>query len=151
MSIILFYSTRRTQKLDRIGAPGPAGRGHFWGFLTSILLQNIKKLKGPFGGKKDFQKKSHNVKKIERGPFSLARYCLLRWKRNNFYISVLCAKWPNLKPKSFVKLCWTILVSSCGLKKKSQYSRVSLHEAPTKNCLKEFKTSRILSTSDVTV
>ena len=44
------------------------------------------------------------------------------------------AKWPNLTPLIFVKLCRTTLVSSCGLKEKSHYySRLSLHEAPTKN------------------
>ena len=31
------------------------------------------------------------------------------------------------------RFCWTILVSSCGLKKRDRYSRVSFHEAPTKN------------------
>ena len=33
----------------------------------------------------------------------------------------------------FCRTCRTILVSSCGLKKSHYYSRVSLHEAPTKN------------------
>ena len=34
----------------------------------------------------------------------------------------------------FGRTCWNILVSSCGLnKRKHSYSRLSLHEAPTKN------------------
>ena len=39
----------------------------------------------------------------------------------------------------FVELLRTILVSSCGLKKKKRHynSRVSLHEAPTKKTVKE--------------
>ena len=51
-----------------------------WGFSTSILSQNIKKLKG--GGSFYFRnKKSHNAeKKLKGGPFGLARYGTLRGK-----------------------------------------------------------------------
>ena len=39
-------------------------------FLTSIKLQNIKKLKGdPLKTLRTFRKKSHNAKKTERGSF----------------------------------------------------------------------------------
>ena len=43
-------------------------RRTLWDFSTSILSQNIKKLKGTFGGKKFVQeKKSHNAEKTENG------------------------------------------------------------------------------------
>ena len=41
-------------------------RGTFWDFSTSILSQNIEKLKGPSGGKNVFGKKSHNGEKTEK-------------------------------------------------------------------------------------
>ena len=41
--------------------------GTLWDFLTSILSQNIKKLKGDPLGKFFFEKKSHNAEKTERG------------------------------------------------------------------------------------
>ena len=48
--------------------------------------------------------------------------------------SIKLTKNPNDRTGAPVELSRTILVSSCGLKKKSHYnSRVSLHEAPTKN------------------
>ena len=47
-----------------------------------IVSQIIEKIEGgPFGD--FFQKMSHKVKKTERGPFSLARYCMLRGKKEN--------------------------------------------------------------------
>ena len=53
----LFYSTRETQELDQIGAP-------FRIFQTSILLQNVKKLKrGPFADIENFsENKSHKAR-----------------------------------------------------------------------------------------
>ena len=47
------------------------------GFLTFILLQNIKNGKGGlFGDKKKFRKKSHSAEKNRKaGPFSLVRFC----------------------------------------------------------------------------
>ena len=40
---------------------------------------------GPFGGKK-IEKKSHNEEKTERGPFSLARYCMIRGKKGKTFL-----------------------------------------------------------------
>ena len=55
-----------------------------WDFSTSILSQNIKKLKGGRFGENSFffSKKSLTMpKKTEGGPFSLSRYGMLRGKR----------------------------------------------------------------------
>ena len=41
--------------------------GSLWDFSTSILLQNIKKLKGGVFGEIFFRKMSHNAEKNERG------------------------------------------------------------------------------------
>ena len=115
VSSILFYSSQKTQKLDRIGAPGD-----LFGFLNiHSVAKHQKKLKaGLFGEKQFFQKSLTMPKKSGRGPFSVARCCVMLIKGKNFYISVPCAKWSNLAPLGFVQLCRTILVSSCGLKKR---------------------------------
>ena len=64
-----FTVPEKIQKLNRICAL----KGYPFGFF------NIQKLKeGPLGDIKIFQKKSHGDEKTERGPFSLARYCMLR-------------------------------------------------------------------------
>ena len=66
-SSILFYSTRKTPK---VGPNLRAERGTLWDFLTSILLQHIKKFKGyPLKTLKIFQKSSI-AKKIKRGPLA---------------------------------------------------------------------------------
>ena len=70
---VFFYSTRKTQKMDRIGALKGGTLSEF-----SIFL-------------------SQNIKKIEGGPFSLAWYCKLML-RGNFFGSVAWAKWFNLTP-----------------------------------------------------
>ena len=61
-----------------------------WDFSTSILSQDSKKLEeGPFG--EFFSKKSHSAEKNSSkvGHFSLARYCMLRGKKEkNFFDSV---------------------------------------------------------------
>ena len=46
------------------------------------MLQKIKKMKiVSFGDMKNFQKKSHSTdKKIKKGPFSIAPFCMLRLK-----------------------------------------------------------------------
>ena len=56
--------------------------GTLWDLLTYILLQNIKNSKGDsFDTFKNFRKKTRAVpNKIERGPFSLVRFCKLRLK-----------------------------------------------------------------------
>ena len=75
-----FSKKLHTQKNGPSGTPGPANasprrakvsqcrkteRGTLWGFPTSILSQNIKKLKG--GKTFIFGKKSHNAKKNCKG------------------------------------------------------------------------------------
>ena len=68
--------------------PKKTERGTIWNFSTSILSQNIKKLKGALWGN-SFEKKSHSAeKKPERGLFSLSRYSMLRRKRENPFGSV---------------------------------------------------------------
>ena len=59
---------------------GKCESGILWALITNILLQNIEKTRkgDSFETLKYFQKKLHNAKKIERGPFSLVRFCRLR-------------------------------------------------------------------------
>ena len=78
-----------------------------WDFSTSILSQNIKKLKRCALEKK-WNKVLQCRKKLKGGPLV---------QGNNLYIPVLWTKRSNLTPQNFVKLSRTILVSSCGLKK----------------------------------
>ena len=86
MSSILFYSTRKTQKLDRIGAL----KGGPFRIFQHFSHKTSKKLKGGlFGGKICFEKKVPQCRKNWKGrPFSLARYCLLREKKENLFDSV---------------------------------------------------------------
>ena len=58
--------------------PKKLKEGTLLDFSLSILSQNIKKLKGdPL---RKIRRKFHKAKKTERGPFSLARYSMLRGK-----------------------------------------------------------------------
>ena len=72
------------------------GRRTLYTFLTFISLQNIKKLEGgPFGDDKKISKRvSQFRKKIERGPYSLVRYCRLRLKSLTKRKGTLCTKFP---------------------------------------------------------
>ena len=63
-----------------------------WGFSTSILSQNLKKLKGDPMGKKFFpEKKSHNAEKTERGDplVSPGMVCYARQQEKSFWFSSL--------------------------------------------------------------
>ena len=104
-----FYNTEKTE------------RGTLWDCSTSILSQSIKKLK------------SHNVKKLKGGPFSLCRYCMLRGKRGKTILVQIARPndsiWDHNILWNFFR---SILASWCGLKKSHYNSRASLHEAPTK-------------------
>ena len=61
-----------------------------WDFSTSILSQNSKKIEGDPSGEKIRKKSRTMPKKTERGPFSLARYCMLRGKKEKpFWFSSL--------------------------------------------------------------
>ena len=113
-------------------------RGTLWDFSTSILSQNIKKnAGGTLWGKILFRKKSLAVpKKNERGEslVSPGMVCYAEKQEKPFWFSsldqivhfdaiIFC--------RTFVELFWSVRVDR---KKKSHYnSRVSLHEAPTKN------------------
>ena len=112
--------------------------GTLWDFSTSILSENIKKnAGGPFGENFFFRKKSPAVpKKNERGEslVSPGMVCYVEKQEKPFWFSsldqivhfdaiIFC--------RTFVELFWSVRVDR---KKKSHYnSRVSLHEAPTKN------------------
>ena len=55
-----------------------------WNFITSIQWPNVKKMNGDPLVNKNYLKKSHNAEKNWKGglePFSLARYCMLREKK----------------------------------------------------------------------
>ena len=108
--------------------------GTLWDFSTSILSQNIKKMQGgPFGENFFSKKKSRSAEKNERGE-SLVSPGMVCYAEKPFWFSsldqivhfdaiIFC--------RTFVELFWSVRVDR---KKKSHYnSRVSLHEAPTKN------------------
>ena len=64
MSSILFYSTGKTQELDRICALKGSG---LLDLLTSILLANITKIEGEhFGGTKTSREKKSKNEKFEQ-------------------------------------------------------------------------------------
>ena len=114
--------------------------GTLWDFPTSILSQNIKKNAGGTLWGKNFRKKIRKKclavpKKIERGDslVSLGMVCYAEkqvkpfWSRSlgqmvQFDTIIFCRTFKNY----FGQFVW--------IEKKSHYnSRVSLHEAPTKN------------------
>ena len=87
-----------------------------WEFSTSILSQNVKKLKGdPFGKIFFPEKKSHNAEKTERGDplVSPGMVCYAGKQEKAFWFSSL-GQIVQFGAKIF---CRTILVSSGGLKK----------------------------------
>ena len=85
------YSLLQYQKTQKMGRIGALKGGTLWDFST-FLSQNINKIeRGPFEVIKIFSKKSPTMpKKTGRGagPFSLARYCMLRGKKKNLFDSV---------------------------------------------------------------
>ena len=111
--------------------------GTLWDFSTSILSQNIKKnAGGTLWGKNFFRKKkSRSAEKNERESLVLpGMVCYAEKQEKPFWFSSLDqivhfdAK---IFCRTFVELFWSVRVDR---KKKSHYnSRVSLHEAPTKN------------------
>ena len=103
--------------------PKKTERGTLWDFSTSILSQNSKKsLRGILWGKFFSRKKSLAVpKQVERGTFwSRPVWFVTRENRKNlfaFWFSSL----GQMSQFGTIKLCRTlrtILVSSCGLKKR---------------------------------
>ena len=122
--------------------PKKTERGTFWDFSTSILSQNSKKMKGgPFGGKNFPEKKVLQCrKKMERGDplVSPGMVCYAGKQEKPFWFSSLC----QMVQFGAIIFCRTFknyfgqFVWIEKKKKKSHYnSRVSLHEAPTKNVL----------------
>ena len=115
--------------------------GTLWDFSTSILSQNIKKnagrtLWGKKISKKNSEKKCLAVpKKIERGDslVSPGLVCYAEKQVKPFWFSSLdqiVHFGAIIFCRTFVELFWSVRVD----RKKSHYnSRVSLHEAPTKN------------------
>ena len=61
----------------------PFGGGTLWGFSTSILSLNIKKLKGKIF---IFEKNLTVPKKPKGGPFGLTRYVMLRGKTGKTFL-----------------------------------------------------------------
>ena len=106
--------------------------GTLWNLSTSILSQNSKKIEGgTLWGKKFPKQKSRGAeKKIERGPFALARYGMLRGKTGKTFLVRFA------RPNGAIIFCRTLknyFGQFVWIEKKVTISRVSLHEAPTKN------------------
>ena len=137
------HSVAKHQKIERgiflfpgenLTMPKKLKGGTLWDFPTSILSQNIKKMQGgPFEEKK-FRKKCLAVpKKMKGDSLDLARHGMLRGKTGKtilvqvqFDTIIICRIFKNY----FGQFVW--------IEKKSHYnSRVSLHEAPTKNQKKQ--------------
>ena len=109
--------------------------GTLWDFSISILPQSIKKLKGgPWGF---FFENSHNAKKMKGGPFSLSRYSMLRKKEEKpFWFSSLgqMSQFGTIKlSRTFMNYFGQFVWIEKKRKKRHYNSRVSLHEASTKN------------------
>ena len=107
-----------------------AKRGTLWDFSTSILLQNIKIMRVSL---KMFRKSLSVPEEVGRGgPFSLVRFLM---SGQNVFECLSSVPWAN-RTVWFLNLCRTFrrthVVSSCGLKNKTLYRRVSLQEALTK-------------------
>ena len=114
--------------------------GTLWDFSTSILSQNIKKMQGDPLGKKFFsEKKSRSAEKNERGEslVSPGMVCYAEKQEKPFWFSSLdqiVHFGPIIFCRTFKNYFGQFVWIEKKKKKKSHYnSRVSLHEAPTKN------------------
>ena len=92
--------------------------GTLWDFSTSILSQNIKKCRGPFGEKIFLSKKSLAVPKKMKGD-PLVSPGMVCYAEKPFWFSSL----GQIVQFGAIIFCRTF---------KNYNSRVSLHEAPTK-------------------
>ena len=89
---VFFYSTRKPKSWTELARRGPSSAGPRSGrretilnFSISIVSKHQKIEEVPFG--ELFSKKSHNAEKnLKGGPFSLARYCMLRGKTGKFFL-----------------------------------------------------------------
>ena len=112
--------------------------GTLWNFPTSILTQNIKKMKGGPFGEFFFRKKSGSAEKNERGDplVSPGMVCYTEKQEKPFWFSSL----RQIVQFGAIKFCRTFknyFGQFVWIEKKSHYnSRVSLHEAPTKKIFK---------------
>ena len=75
-------SLSQYSKNPKVASNWRAKRGTLSDFLRSSLFQNIRK-GDPLG--RFFRKTSHNIEKKRKGVFSLARYFMLREKRQTFF------------------------------------------------------------------
>ena len=121
-----------------LAVPKKLKGGPFGIFQHPFCRKTSKKCRGTLWGKFFFRKTSLAVpKKIERGDplVSPGMVCYAGKQEKPFWFSSL----GQMVQYYFVELLRTILVSSCGLKKRHYNSRVSLHEAPTKNTFQTFE------------
>ena len=107
-------------------------KGGPFGIFQHPFCRKTSKIKGG----NFFSEKSLTVpKKTERGDSLVCpdMVCYAEKEEKPFWFGLLGQMY-QFGTIKFCRTCRTILVGSCGLKKKSHYnSRVSLHEAPTKN------------------
>ena len=127
---VSFYSTRKTKKLDQIGTPWPASacpwrtkRGTLWDFSTSILSQNIKKLKGhPLV---IFFESLTIPKKTDRGTLRSPSvlYGALKRRKKPFWFSSLgqMVRFDTIK---FCRTLWNYFGQFVWIEKIQYYSRV---------------------------
>ena len=92
-------------------------RGTLWNFSTSILSQNIKKLKGTLQGNFIFEKKSQSAEKTERGDslVSPGMVCYAEKEEKPFWFSSLCQmiQFGTIKfCRTFVELFWSVRMDS---------------------------------------
>ena len=85
------------------------GGRNLWDFSTPILLQNSKKIEGGrFGA--FFSKKVPQCQKTQRGPISLAQYCMLRGKKGKTFLVQFPGKTGTIKNfvELLVELFWSL-------------------------------------------
>ena len=114
------HSAEKTERGDPLG---------FSNIHSDVKQQKIEG--GPFGEKIFRKKVSQCRKKVEGGPFGLTRYGMLRGKTGKTFLVQFA------KPHGAIIFCRTFtnyFGQFVWIEKKKHYnSRVSLHEAPTKN------------------
>ena len=130
--------------LKSLTMPKKTERGTLWDFLTSILLQNSKKLKGAFRGEKSFfEKKSHSAEKMD----PLVSYGMVCYAGNLFGSVPWANRYILASSENFVellvKLFWSVqVVLKKTLTKSHDYSRLFSKE---KRRLKKLTTLTVVS------
>ena len=105
--------------MARRGPTSALKEGPFWTSTNSVAKH--QKIEGDPLGKRIFQKKSQNAKKLKRDSPGIVCYAEIKGK-------VWFSSLDQMVQFDTIKFRRTILVSSCGLKKNHYNSRVSLHE-----------------------